>query len=83
MTAWMAAMIALVPPFAVSLGVALRGGMAGRLASVQLATALALPMLLAASFAFGQPYLLDLALALGLLTLPGTLLLVAFMERWL
>jgi multisubunit Na+/H+ antiporter MnhF subunit len=35
------------------------------------------------TFAFDQPALIDLALALALLSLPGTLLLSLFLERWL
>jgi multisubunit Na+/H+ antiporter MnhF subunit len=35
------------------------------------------------SFASHQPSIIDLSLALGLLSLPGSLLLAHFLERWL
>jgi multicomponent Na+:H+ antiporter subunit F len=40
-------------------------------------------LLMALSFAFDQPSSFDLALALALLGLPGTLLFAVFTERWL
>ncbi|HEX4149975.1 MAG TPA: monovalent cation/H+ antiporter complex subunit F [Pirellulales bacterium] len=60
-----------------------RGEIGLRLIAAQLATALAILLLIALSFAFDQASTIDLALTLALLTLPGTLLLALFEERWL
>jgi multicomponent Na+:H+ antiporter subunit F len=83
MTVWMAAVIALLPPLAVATVAASRGGAAGRFVSVQMGTAIATPLLVLMTFAFDQPALIDIALALALLSLPGTLVLALFLERWL
>jgi multicomponent Na+:H+ antiporter subunit F len=83
MTLWLAGTIALLPPLAVAICATLRGSLPQRLVALQLAscfTAIAIVMM---SFAFDESSLLDLALTLGLLTLPGTLLLCVFVERWL
>lgn len=80
---WLWATVALLPPFALAALMALRGPMAGRLVAAQLASAVAVPVLVAMSYAFDQPSEVDLALSLVLLTLPGTLLMAVFLERWL
>jgi len=51
--------------------------------TVQLATAVATLILALMTFAFDQSAFIDLALALALLALPGTLLMTLFLERWL
>jgi multisubunit Na+/H+ antiporter MnhF subunit len=79
----MLALLALLPAFAIPVATALRGEIGGRFVSMQLATALAIPLLVLMTFAFDQSALIDLALALALLSLPGTLLLAMFLERWL
>ncbi len=79
----MAALLALLPAFALPVATALRGDMGRRFVAVQLAVALAVPMLVLMTFAFDQSALIDLALALALLSLPGTLLVAVFLERWL
>jgi multicomponent Na+:H+ antiporter subunit F len=79
----MLALLALLPMFAIPVVTALRGNMGGRFVAVQLAVALAIPMLVLMTFAFDQPALIDVALALALLSLPGTLVLAMFLERWL
>lgn len=83
MTSWMAATVALVPALAIPALAACRGGTAARLVAVQLATAVATLVLALMTFAFDQPAFIDLALTLALLTLPGTLLIAMFLERWL
>lgn len=83
MNPWLVADIALLPGLAMPLWVATRCAAASRLVAVQLATSLAGLMIIAFSFASDQSTLMDLALALALLSLPGSLLLAHFLERWL
>ncbi|HEX4024934.1 MAG TPA: hypothetical protein VHX52_09570 [Steroidobacteraceae bacterium] len=83
MRAWLLASLGLVPPLLCAVVLAGRGTVAGRLIAVQLAGSVATFLLVALTFAFAQPSSIDLALALGLLALPGTLVLVLFYERWL
>jgi multicomponent Na+:H+ antiporter subunit F len=83
MTAWLAATIALLPPFAVALWVCWRANTADRLVAVQFATSTAILILATMSFAVDQPSEVDLALTLALLSLPGTLIFAVFVERWL
>lgn len=80
---WLSATLALLPPFAMAVLACGRGALAFRLVAVQLATALATLLLVALSFALDQPAVIDLALTLAVLTLPGTLLFALFQERWL
>ena len=82
MTAWLAATIGLLPPFAVALWLCWRAGTADRLVAVQFATSAAVLIFVAMSFAYEQPSELDLALSLSLLSLPGTLIFAIFVERW-
>jgi multicomponent Na+:H+ antiporter subunit F len=82
-TPWLAAVVALLPALAVPVAAAMRRDAGQRLVAVQLATALAAVILVLMSFAFDQPSFMDLALTLTLLSLPGTLLLALFLERWL
>jgi multicomponent Na+:H+ antiporter subunit F len=79
----MVALLALLPAFVVPVIAACRGGAGARLPALQLATAVATPALVLMTFAFDQSALIDLALTLALLALPGTLLLALFLERWL
>ena len=62
---------------------ALRGTIAQRFAATQLATTLAVLLLVLLTFAIDQPSSIDLAIALVLLGLPGSLLVAVFVERWL
>ncbi|MCR0981233.1 monovalent cation/H+ antiporter complex subunit F [Roseomonas populi] len=80
---WLAATAALLPPFALAALLALRGSAGTRLVAAQLASSIAVPLLVAMSYAFDQPSIADLPLTLVLLTLPGTLLMAVFLERWL
>ncbi len=82
MTPWLAAVIALVPPLAAMLWAACRGRTGHRFAAAQMAGSLGIWSLVLMSFAFDQSSEMDLPLTLALLSLPGTLLLALFLERW-
>jgi hypothetical protein len=83
MTPWLIATLGLLPPLAVVVWHAMRGGLAALLVTVQLATSFTSLIIVLVSFAFDEPSILDLALTLGFLSLPATLLLALFAERWL
>ena len=83
MTDWTLAVLALLPALLVPVAGACRGGTASRLAAVQLGSGVAVLCLELMTFAFDQSAFIDLPLCLALLTLPGTLLLALFLERWL
>jgi multicomponent Na+:H+ antiporter subunit F len=83
MNPWLLASLALLPPLLCAVVAAGRGLLGGRLVAVQLAGSMAAFLLVALTFAFSQPSSIDLALAFALLSLPGTLLLALFVERWL
>lgn len=83
MTPWMLATLSLLPAFAVPTIAACRGNTAGRLVAVQLAASIATLVLVLMTFAFDQSAFTDLALTLALLTLPSTLVMALFLERWL
>jgi multisubunit Na+/H+ antiporter MnhF subunit len=80
---WLIALTALLPALACAIWMAGRGAPGRRLAAVQLGSAFGALMLGVASFAFAQASSMDLALTLGLLSLPATLLFAVFLERWL
>ena len=82
MTIWLAAAIAMLPPVAAMLWSACRGRTGQRFAAAQAASALGIWSMVLMSFAFGQPSEIDLPLTAVLLSLPGTLLLALFLERW-
>jgi len=82
-TPWLVAIIALLPALAVPLWTAARGRLADRLVAVQLASTIAAVIMTLMSFAFDQSSLIDLSLTLAFLSLPGTLLLAIFVERWM
>ena len=82
MTVWDAAIVALLPAFAIPVWAALRGGSAGRLAAIQLASSVFTIILVLMTFAFDQSSFIDVALAVPLLTVPGTLVFTLFLERW-
>lgn len=82
-SAWLAASVGLVPPLLAAIVSCGRGSIGRRLVAVQLATSLSVLMLIALSFAFDQASSIDLALTLAVLTLPGTMILALFVERWL
>lgn len=80
---WLLASGGLIPPLLVAATAAGSGKIVKRLVGSELVTSLAIFTLLALSFAFEQPSSIDLALTLALLTLPGTVILALFVERWL
>lgn len=80
---WLAAALALLPPLGLAVVAAARGALAFRLVAMQLATSVAVLLLVVMSFTLDQPAVIDLALVLAVLTLPGTLLFAVFQERWL
>ena len=83
MTSWSLAFLALLPAFAIPALAALRGDTINRLAALPLAGAVASILLVVFPFVAGQRSFIDIALCLALLTLPGTLALAVFLERWL
>jgi multicomponent Na+:H+ antiporter subunit F len=83
MSAWLIAALALLPALIVGVVCAARGAIARRLVAIQFATSTAVLLLVVLDFAFDQSSSMDLALTLALLSLPGTLVLVLFQERWL
>lgn len=80
---WLVASLAMLPALAIPLARALRGSLDSRLAAVELTSVITALLLVCLSFAFAQPSFLDLAVTLALLSLPGTLVLTVFLERWL
>lgn len=83
MTDWLAAVLALLPPLAVPLWVAVSGRTADRLVAAQLASTLSGLVMVLMSFAFDLSSIVDLALSLAFLSVPGALLFALFLERWL
>lgn len=83
MNVWLAAVVALMPALAAPLWVGLTARTAERLVAAQLANAVAGLTIVLMSFAFDLPSIVDLALTLAFLSLPGSLLLAQFFERWL
>lgn len=81
--AWLVASIAVLPALFFPLWTGLRGPVAHRFVAVGLLSTLASLLLVMLSFAFDQPSFLDVGLTLTLLSLPGTLLIATFVERWL
>jgi multisubunit Na+/H+ antiporter MnhF subunit len=83
MSPWLIAFICCIPPFGVAAYRALSGRSAQRLVATELTVCIGTLMLVLASFAWPHDGLIDLALALGLLTVPGTLVFTHYLERWL
>ncbi len=83
MSPWLLVIIALLPPLALAAAYASAGRSGARLAALQLATSLTGTALIAFTFAQSEPAFIDLPLALALLSLPGTLLMALYFERWL
>ena len=80
---WLAAAIALMPSVAVAVYGCAVGALHSRLAAAQLAGGVGVAVLVTMSVAFDQPSSIDLALMLCLLTVPASLLIALFVERWL
>ena len=83
MTNWAIAFVLLLPAFAIPVLAALQGGTVDRAAALPLAGGVATLLLGLGTFVFGQSSFIDIGLCLALLTLPGTLVVALFLERWL
>ena len=83
MSPWLIAFVLCVPPFGVAAYHALSGRSAQRVVAVELAACFGTLMLVLAGFAWPHDGVLDLALALGLVSVAGTLVYTHFLERWL
>jgi len=83
MSPWLIAFVLCIPPFALAACRALSGRSAQRLVGAELATGIGTLMLALAAFAWPHDGVLDLALALGLMSIAGTLTYTHFLERWL
>jgi multisubunit Na+/H+ antiporter MnhF subunit len=83
MTVWLLAALTMSLPLVAPLWVAISGDLVNRLIAVQFGSAVSSLVLVLMSFAFDQTSLIDLPITLSLLSLPGTLMLTLFLERWL
>jgi multisubunit Na+/H+ antiporter MnhF subunit len=83
MSPWLLAFILCIPPFGMAAYRALAGRVAQRLVAVELAAGFGTLLLVLAGFAWPRDGVIDLALALGLVSVPGTLAYTHFLERWL
>jgi multisubunit Na+/H+ antiporter MnhF subunit len=83
MSPWLIAFLLCVPPFALAAYYALSGRAAQRLVATELVACTGTLMLVLASFAWPRDAIMDLALALGFLSIAGTLAFTHFLERWL
>jgi multisubunit Na+/H+ antiporter MnhF subunit len=77
------AAIAMLLALALPGWVAVRATLAQRLVALELCSVVTALVLVCLSLAFGQPSFLDVAIALVVLSLPGTLVLTVCLERWL
>lgn len=80
---WLAASIAMLLALPLPVWTAFSAPAAHRLVAIELAAVITTLLLVGLSIAFGQPSFLDLAIALVVLSLPGTLVFAVFLERWL
>lgn len=83
MNVWLIAtgiLLAALLPCAV---VAFRAAVLDRLIAVELAGTITTLLIVTLSQGLGRPSIFDLALALALLSVPGTLVYAYFLERWL
>lgn len=83
MSVWSIGVWALLPAIAVPIVAATHGTVAARIVAVQLATALAITLLMVMSFAFDQESYVSLAEALAIMNVAGTLVVAVMVERWL
>ena len=83
MSPWLLAAVAMLPALVSTLWIVVRHPTSSRLVGMQLASGLVGLIIILFSFASDQPTLVDLALSLAALSLPGSLLFAHFLERWL
>ena len=83
MSPWFVALLAMLPPLAMALGLAWRGPTGRRFVAVQLAGSVSILVMAAMTFVFDQASSIDLAVTFGVLSLPAALLYAVFLERWL
>ncbi|OYV35073.1 MAG: hypothetical protein B7Z80_19495 [Rhodospirillales bacterium 20-64-7] len=83
MNIWLFAALLLLLGLIPCMIVVLRAGLMAAIAAAQLATVLAVLILLLLAQGYGRPSFADLAFALALLSLPSGLLFAHFFERWL
>lgn len=83
MNIWLTATLALLPPLAAAGWLVAAADLLNRVVALELAGSLAVFALMLLSAGYNQPSFIDLALALVLLSFPGTLAYVHFIERWL
>jgi multisubunit Na+/H+ antiporter MnhF subunit len=82
-TIWTLAIMALLPPFGITILAGLSGTLGARFVAFQLAASMAAVILILFTFATDQAALTDLGLTVVLLGLTGTLTYAVFLERWL
>ena len=80
---WLIALLAMLPPLAVTFALAWRGPAGQRFIAVQLAGSVSILVMAAMTFVFDQASSIDLAVTFGVLGLPAALLYAVFLERWL
>lgn len=83
MSPWVLAVIALLPPFGLMVLMCSYGPVGRRIVAAQMVTSIGVLALVTMTFAFDEASSIDLALVLGLLCLPASLLYALFLERWL
>ena len=83
MSAWLVAVLAMLPPLVVTLALTWRGPAGRRFVAVQLAGSVSTLVMVAMTFVFDQASSIDLAVTFGVLSLPAALLYAVFLERWL
>ncbi len=80
---FLAASVAMLLALIIPGWVAMRATITERLVAVQLGSVITALTLVCLSLGFGQTSFLDIAVAITVLSLPGTLVLTIFLERWL
>lgn len=80
---WLAASIAMLLALPLPVWTAVHAPTSHRLVAIELVSVISTLLLVSLSIAFGQPSFLDLAVALVVLSLPGTLVFAVFLGRWL
>ena len=83
MSPWSIAVLAMLPPLALTVALAWRGPAGRRFIAVQLAGSVSILVMAAMTFVFDQASSIDLAVTFGVLSLPAALLYAVFLERWL